>query len=90
MFARWSHFRFVLPSRKQHREKIHACSCKTLRRSSAGGTLPKSVSSASVRKPKEVRIDDRTVHQWRYDGQTHSVILTVPDAFKNWAVTLAL
>jgi alpha-glucosidase len=39
--------------------------------------------------PKEVRIGDRTIHDWRYDGQTHSVILTVPDALKSWAVALA-
>lgn len=38
--------------------------------------------------PREVRIGDRTIHDWRYDGQTHSVILTVPDAVKSWAVTL--
>jgi alpha-glucosidase len=40
--------------------------------------------------PKEVRIGDRTIHEWRYDGQTHSVILNVPDALKSWAVTLTL
>jgi alpha-glucosidase len=38
--------------------------------------------------PREVRIGDRTIHEWRYDGATHSVILTVPDALKSWAVTL--
>jgi alpha-glucosidase len=38
--------------------------------------------------PREVRIGDRTIHEWRYDGATHSVILTVPDALKGWAVTL--
>lgn len=38
--------------------------------------------------PKEVRIADRSIREWRYDGQTHSVILTVPDALANWTISL--
>jgi alpha-glucosidase len=38
--------------------------------------------------PKEVRIGDEISHEWRYDTQTHSVTLTVPDAVKNWTVRL--
>jgi alpha-glucosidase len=38
--------------------------------------------------PREVRIGDRSIHAWRYDGKSHSVTLTVPDAMKNWAVRL--
>ncbi len=39
--------------------------------------------------PKEVRIGDRAIHEWRYDAKTHSVILTVPDAAKNWTLQLS-
>jgi len=39
--------------------------------------------------PKEVRIGDEVIHEWRYDGLAHAVTLTVPDAAKNWSVRLA-
>jgi alpha-glucosidase len=39
--------------------------------------------------PKEVRIADRGVRDWRYDGRLHAVTLTVPDALKNWTVRLS-
>jgi len=39
--------------------------------------------------PKEVRIGDQVIHDWRYDGLAHNVTLTVPDAAKNWSVRLA-
>jgi len=39
--------------------------------------------------PKEVRIGDEVIHEWRYDGLAHSVTLTVPDAGKNWSVRFA-
>jgi alpha-glucosidase len=39
--------------------------------------------------PKEVRIGDQVIHEWRYDSQTRSVTLTVPDALPNWSVTVA-
>ncbi len=39
--------------------------------------------------PKEVRIGDAVVHEWRYDGLAHTVTLTVPEATKNWSVRLA-
>jgi len=38
--------------------------------------------------PKEVRIGDVVIHEWRYDGLVHAVTLTVPDATKNWSVRL--
>jgi alpha-glucosidase len=38
--------------------------------------------------PREVRIGERLTHSWRYDGKSHSVTLTVPEAMKNWAVRL--
>src|SRR3984893_2261565 len=38
--------------------------------------------------PKEVKIGDHAIHEWRYDASAHSVILNVPDAAKNWALTL--
>ena len=36
--------------------------------------------------PKEVRINDRAVQDWRFDSRAHTVALTVPDALKNWSV----
>ena len=39
--------------------------------------------------PKEVRIADHVIHDWRYDGRLHAVTLTVPDALKNWTVHLS-
>jgi alpha-glucosidase len=39
--------------------------------------------------PKEVRIGDEVIHEWRYDGLAHAVMLTVPDAARNWSVRLA-
>jgi alpha-glucosidase len=38
--------------------------------------------------PKEVRIDDRTTHEWRYDVARHAVIFTVPNAVQNWTARL--
>jgi alpha-glucosidase len=39
--------------------------------------------------PKEVRIGDEIIHDWRYDSLAHAVTFTVPDAAKNWSVRLA-
>src|SRR5580700_10842273 len=39
--------------------------------------------------PKEVHIGDRLIHDWRFDGQAHSITLTVPDALKNWNVRVS-
>jgi alpha-glucosidase len=39
--------------------------------------------------PKEVRIGERTIQDWRYDSLAHTVTLTVPDALKNWNIRLA-
>ena len=39
--------------------------------------------------PKQVRLGERETHNWRYDGTTHTVIATVPDALKNWALSLS-
>jgi alpha-glucosidase len=36
--------------------------------------------------PMEVRIGDRAIQDWHFDGQAHTVTLTVPDAVKNWSV----
>jgi len=38
--------------------------------------------------PKEVRIGDQLVQQWRFDSQAHAVVLTLPDAAKDWTVRL--
>jgi alpha-glucosidase len=38
--------------------------------------------------PKEVRVNDQTIEDWRFDSQAHTVTLTVPDALKNWSVRL--
>src|SRR6266481_1461357 len=40
--------------------------------------------------PKEVRIGDNVIREWRYDDHAHAVTLIVPDAAKNWSVRLAL
>jgi alpha-glucosidase len=39
--------------------------------------------------PKEVRIGDVVIREWRYDDSAHAVTLTVPEASKNWSVRLA-
>jgi alpha-glucosidase len=38
--------------------------------------------------PKEIRLGNAIVHEWRYDSQTPAVIVTVPDAVKDWTVQL--
>jgi alpha-glucosidase len=38
--------------------------------------------------PKEVRIGNEVIHEWRYDSASRAVKLTVPDAAKNWSVRL--
>jgi len=30
--------------------------------------------------PKEVRVGDATLHEWRYDAAQHAVVFTVPEA----------
>lgn len=42
----------------------------------------------AVSEPKEVRISDHAIHEWRYDSNSHAVTLTVPDAAKNWSLQL--
>jgi hypothetical protein len=39
--------------------------------------------------PKEVRMGEQVIHDWRYDSLAHTVTLIVPDALKNWSVRLA-
>jgi hypothetical protein len=39
--------------------------------------------------PKEVHIGDQLIHEWRFDAQAHCIMLTVPDALKNWNVRLS-
>ncbi len=36
--------------------------------------------------PKEVRIGAQIDKEWRYESQTQTVTLTLPDALKNWSV----
>jgi len=38
--------------------------------------------------PKEVRVGDVTVHEWRYDTAQHAVAFTVPEAKNNWTVEI--
>ena len=40
------------------------------------------------RQPTDVRIDHRATRDWKYDAQTHSVVVTVPDAVRTWAVRI--
>ena len=40
--------------------------------------------------PKEVRLGDSRIQGWHYDGSSHSVTLSVPDAAKNWTIQLTL
>jgi alpha-glucosidase len=39
--------------------------------------------------PKEVRIGEQAINEWRYDTLAHSVTLTVPDAVRNWSIRLS-
>jgi alpha-glucosidase len=39
--------------------------------------------------PKNVRIGSQSIREWRYDDQAHAVILTVPEALKDWSVQLS-
>jgi len=38
--------------------------------------------------PREVRVGDSTIHQWRFDILQHAVIFTVPEAKNNWTVEI--
>jgi alpha-glucosidase len=38
--------------------------------------------------PKEVRVGDATVREWRYDTAQHAIVFTVPEAKNNWTVEL--
>jgi alpha-glucosidase len=38
--------------------------------------------------PKEVRVGDATLHEWRYDAAQHAVVFTVPEAKNNWTAEL--
>ena len=38
--------------------------------------------------PKEVRIGDQLIRDWRFDSSMHTVTLTVPAALSNWRVRL--
>jgi len=41
-----------------------------------------------VAAPKEIRLDDHIIQEWNFDPQAHTVTVTVPDAVKNWNVSL--
>ncbi len=36
--------------------------------------------------PKEIRIGNQAIQEWRFDAHAHCITLTVPDALKNWNV----
>jgi alpha-glucosidase len=38
--------------------------------------------------PKEVRIGNEVIREWRYDSRVHAVTLSVPEAVKNWTLRL--
>ena len=38
--------------------------------------------------PKEVRLDNQVIQGWNFDSQAHTIVLTVPDAVKNWSIRL--
>jgi len=38
--------------------------------------------------PKEVRVGDATLHEWRYDSAQHAVVFTLPEAKNNWTAEL--
>jgi alpha-glucosidase len=38
--------------------------------------------------PREVRVGDSTIHEWRFDTTQHAVIFTVPEAKNNWTVEI--
>ena len=40
--------------------------------------------------PKEVRLGDRILTDWRYDASKHAVTVLLPDALMNWKVQLVL
>src|SRR5260370_290125 len=44
----------------------------------------------AVAAPKEVRLGDDVIREWRYDSRAHTVTLTVHDAAKNWSPALAV
>jgi alpha-glucosidase len=38
--------------------------------------------------PKEVRVGDATIHEWRFDTTQHAMVFTMPEAKNNWTVEL--
>ena len=38
--------------------------------------------------PKELRVGDAIIHEWRYDTTQHAIVFTVPEAKNNWTVEL--
>jgi alpha-glucosidase len=42
----------------------------------------------AVTEPKEVRLGEQILHEWRYDSAAHAVTVMVPDAVKDWNVQL--
>ncbi len=38
------------------------------------------------REPKEVRLGDTAVREWRYDSESHAVTVTLPDAASGWKI----
>jgi hypothetical protein len=40
--------------------------------------------------PTDIRLGEQLLKDWRYDTNTHSVTLTLPDAISDWTVKLSL
>ena len=38
--------------------------------------------------PKEVRVGNQVVSDFRYDNQMHAVTVTVPDAVREWSLQI--
>jgi alpha-glucosidase len=38
--------------------------------------------------PRDVRIDHRAAHEWRYDNKERAVVVTVPEATQTWTIQL--
>jgi len=41
---------------------------------------------AAPRLPREVRVDHKVIHEWRYDDKSDTVTVSVPDALRDWSV----
>jgi hypothetical protein len=44
---------------------------------------------SAASKPREIRVEDKVVRDFRYDAKARSVTLTVPDATQNWTAQVS-